>query len=114
MNHPRKRQKQNTKILKLYRFLYLCQRTHQKKKKKKGESKVPPVEVKQGRETNRFQRVRAEEIEFTDNRLADNSFATKGETWGNKASKDLIAVRGDRFRHEKTKKKAWVIQRYRN
>jgi len=37
--------------------------------------------------------------------LADNSFFAKGETWGAKAQSVLGKVKGDRFRHEKTKKK---------
>jgi len=53
-----------------------------------------------------FRRVKAEEIEV-DPRLADNRFESKNgfDTWGAKASKDLIVTRGKGFRHEKTKKK---------
>merc|ERR1711953_866523 len=40
-------------------------------------------------------------------KLNDNSFESKAgfDTWGAKASKDLIVTRGKSFRHEKTKKK---------
>ncbi|KAJ4462268.1 putative nucleolar and coiled-body phosphoprotein 1 [Paratrimastix pyriformis] len=53
-----------------------------------------------------FQRVRPEEVEFLDTRLMDNRFEAKnGDSWGARASSDLIKVRGKGFRHEKTKKK---------
>jgi len=51
-----------------------------------------------------------DEIKFSDRRLADNSFQGKGETWGMKAQRDLGKVTGDRFRHEKTKKKRGTYQ----
>merc|ERR1712032_985641 len=46
------------------------------------------------------------EIEVKE-KLNDNSFESKAgfDTWGAKASKDLIVTRGKSFRHEKTKKK---------
>jgi len=38
--------------------------------------------------------------------LANNSYLAKGgDTWGVKAQEDLGKVKGDRFKHEKTKKK---------
>jgi hypothetical protein len=45
-----------------------------------------------------------------DERLKSNSYEDKvryspGEDWGLKAAKDLTGVTGDRFKHEKTKKK---------
>jgi len=45
-----------------------------------------------------------------DPRLQTNSYEDKvrfspGESWGLKAARDLSAVSGDRFKHEKTKKK---------
>ncbi|KAI7902593.1 SRP40, C-terminal domain-containing protein [Cokeromyces recurvatus] len=56
-----------------------------------------------------FQRVKPEEVEFLDDRLKDNSYEAKGgsdvNSYGWKASQDLIKVRGDRFRAEKNKKK---------
>ena len=67
-----------------------------KQKDKKGKSPVP----------ERFQRVKAEEVEFLDPRLVDYSHESKGDDdWGNKANQILSAVRGKDFRHEKTKKK---------
>jgi hypothetical protein len=55
-----------------------------------------------------FKRVRAEEVEFLDNRLRDNSFMGKsggGDTYGMKAHQDLIVTRGKGFTKEKNKKK---------
>merc|ERR1712179_577787 len=51
-----------------------------------------------------FRRVVAEEIEV-DPRLADNSANSSFDTWGAKATQDLIVTKGKSFRHEKTKKK---------
>jgi len=55
-----------------------------------------------------FQRIKAEEITFADNRLKDNTFAARGagsNDYGERASRDLIVTRGDGFRKEKNKKK---------
>jgi len=53
-----------------------------------------------------FQRVKAEEVDFLDHRLKNNSYNSKqGDSWGEQASADLIVVRGKDFRHAKTKKK---------
>ncbi|KAL0084862.1 SRP40, C-terminal domain-containing protein, partial [Phycomyces blakesleeanus] len=56
-----------------------------------------------------FQRVKPEEVEFTDDRLKDNSYVGKGGSdemsYGWKAHVDLIKTRGDKFRAEKNKKK---------
>lgn len=56
-----------------------------------------------------FQRVKPEEVEFLDERLKDNTYDGKGgsgvNSYGWKASQDLIKVRGDKFRAEKNKKK---------
>ncbi|KAI8382286.1 SRP40, C-terminal domain-containing protein [Blakeslea trispora] len=56
-----------------------------------------------------FQRVKPEEVEFYDERLKDNTYEAKGgsdiNSYGFKASQDLIKVRGDKFRAEKNKKK---------
>jgi len=65
---------------------------------------------KQGpRRTNtRFQRVKASEVTFADERLKNNAFNAKGGTegdYGAKASADLIVTRGAGFRKEKNKKK---------
>merc|ERR1712013_914536 len=51
-----------------------------------------------------FRRVVTEEIEV-DPRLADNSANSSFDTWGAKATQDLIVTKGKSFRHEKTKKK---------
>jgi len=51
-----------------------------------------------------FRRVRAEEIEIKHDALKDNSYKSF-DTWGAKASKDLIVTKGKGFRSEKTKKK---------
>ncbi|CAI0555895.1 unnamed protein product, partial [Linum tenue] len=56
----------------------------------------------------RFQRVKAEEVVFSDERLKDNSYWAKdgAETgYGAKAQEVLGQVKGRGFRHEKTKKK---------
>ncbi|KAG2299529.1 hypothetical protein Bca52824_036001 [Brassica carinata] len=55
-----------------------------------------------------FQRVKVEEIVFTDDRLKDNSYWAKDGAdsgYGAKAQEVLGQVRGKGFRHEKTKKK---------
>jgi hypothetical protein len=57
----------------------------------------------------RFQRIDPNTIAIGHDRLKDNSYfahaEATGESWGLKAAQDLIQVQGDRFRHEKTKKK---------
>ncbi|KAJ0031909.1 hypothetical protein Pint_13975 [Pistacia integerrima] len=55
-----------------------------------------------------FQRVKVDEVEFTDERLKDNSYWAKDGAdsgYGAKAQEVLGQVRGRDFRHEKTKKK---------
>ncbi|XP_008223859.1 PREDICTED: lisH domain-containing protein C1711.05 isoform X2 [Prunus mume] len=55
-----------------------------------------------------FQRVKAEEVEFVDEKLRDNSYWAKDGAeigYGAKAQEVLGQVRGRDFRHEKTKKK---------
>ncbi|ONI27184.1 hypothetical protein PRUPE_1G073000 [Prunus persica] len=55
-----------------------------------------------------FQRVKAEEVEFIDEKLRDNSYWAKDGAeigYGAKAQEVLGQVRGRDFRHEKTKKK---------
>ncbi|KFK27257.1 hypothetical protein AALP_AA8G358400 [Arabis alpina] len=55
-----------------------------------------------------FQRVNADEVVFTDDRLKDNSYWAKDGAdsgYGAKAQEVLGQVRGRDFRHEKTKKK---------
>jgi len=67
-----------------------------KRQKKDAKSNVP------------FKRIDETRYNNQDPELADNSYAflnKRGESWGAKAAQDLIVVKGDRFRHEKTKKK---------
>ena len=56
-----------------------------------------------------FQRVDAQAAAalIKDDRLADNTYrgACGAAGWGSKANDVLLKVKGDRFRHEKTKKK---------
>ncbi|KAJ0266904.1 Nucleolar/coiled-body phosphoprotein [Hirschfeldia incana] len=55
-----------------------------------------------------FQRVKVEDVVFTDDRLKDNSYWAKDGAdsgYGAKAQEVLGQVRGKGFRHEKTKKK---------
>ncbi|KAI9328392.1 SRP40, C-terminal domain-containing protein, partial [Obelidium mucronatum] len=54
------------------------------------------------------QRVKAEKVEFADERLKDNRFEAKGgaiSSYGMKAHQDLIVTRGKGFTAEKNKKK---------
>jgi nucleolin len=51
-----------------------------------------------------FRRVVSEEIEIPYEALRDNSYKSF-DTWGAKASQDLIVTKGKGFRSEKTKKK---------
>merc|ERR1712098_387928 len=51
-----------------------------------------------------FRRVVSEDVSV-DPRLQDNSANTSFDTWGAKATQDLIVTKGKSFRHEKTKKK---------
>ena len=51
-----------------------------------------------------FRRVQSENVHIKNPALRDNSY-NSFDTWGNKASKDLIVTQGKSFRHEKTKKK---------
>jgi len=56
--------------------------------------------------SGRYQRVDPTKIHFMNEKLANNSYYAKGgESWGAKAQADFSRVKGDRFRHEKTKKK---------
>ncbi|KAI8607443.1 SRP40, C-terminal domain-containing protein, partial [Chytriomyces sp. MP71] len=55
-----------------------------------------------------FQRIKAEQVEFANERLKDNRFETKGgaiSSYGMKAHQDLIVTRGKKFTAEKNKKK---------
>jgi len=53
----------------------------------------------------RFQRIDVSKTKFSNKKLADNSFASNSHQYGAKAAEDLSKVKGDRFKHEKTKKK---------
>jgi hypothetical protein len=55
-----------------------------------------------------YRRVNSNQVSYADSRLKDNSFLAKEGadfSYGYKAHKDLVHVRGKDFRHEKTKKK---------
>lgn len=52
-----------------------------------------------------FKRVREDNVQFLDDKLRDNSFYSKNDTYGGKAHNDLIVTKGKGFRKEKTKKK---------
>ncbi|KAF8517605.1 SRP40, C-terminal domain-containing protein, partial [Hysterangium stoloniferum] len=55
-----------------------------------------------------FQRIKADSVQFHDERLKDNAFVSKGGStndYGARANADLIVTRGDGFRKEKNKKK---------
>jgi len=86
-------------------------KTEEKIIKRKAEVTSSPSDHPQKKQklsaenSGRFQRINTDATNFKNDRLADNSFAGKGETWGNKAAQDLGKVKGDRFRREKTKKK---------
>ncbi|KAL9361682.1 hypothetical protein Peur_044467 [Populus x canadensis] len=70
--------------------------------KKEKNGSVEPKTVKH------FQRVKVDEVVFSDERLKDNSYWAKDgaeEGYGAKAQDVLGQVRGRDFRHEKTKKK---------
>ncbi|KAJ6742024.1 LIS1 HOMOLOGY MOTIF SRP40-RELATED [Salix viminalis] len=74
----------------------------QKSMKKEKNGSVEPKTVKH------FQRVKVEEVVFSDERLKDNSYWAKAgaeDGYGAKAQDILGQVRGRDFRHEKTKKK---------
>ncbi|KAH8117035.1 SRP40, C-terminal domain-containing protein, partial [Phellopilus nigrolimitatus] len=66
-------------------------------------------EKKQPRKSNvPFQRIKPEVVQFSDERLKDNSFAArqgKLGDYGERASADLLVTRGAGFRKEKNKKK---------
>ncbi|KAH9805649.1 LisH domain-containing protein [Citrus sinensis] len=73
-----------------------------KTRKKQANGSAEPKSVKA------FQRVKVDEVEFTDERLKDNSYWAKDGAeigYGAKAQEVLGQVRGRDFRHEKTKKK---------
>jgi hypothetical protein len=77
--------------------------------KRKISDENKPKSKRQRTQGERFQRVKAEDVEFVDERLKDNTYDAKGgsdiNSYGWKASQDLIKVRGDKFRSEKNKKK---------
>lgn len=78
------------------------EKTSSKKTKKQENGSAEPKAV------NAFRRVKAEEVEFIDERLKDNSYWAKDGAesgYGAKAQEILGQVRGRDFRHEKTKKK---------
>jgi len=55
-----------------------------------------------------FQRIKADEVSYHDERLMDNTFAGRNGSandYGTRASRDLLVTRGSGFRKEKNKKK---------
>jgi hypothetical protein len=52
-----------------------------------------------------FKRVREESVKYADDRLRDNTFFSKGDTYGVRAHQDLSVTRGKGFRKAMTKKK---------
>jgi len=64
---------------------------------------------KEARKTNTpFQRIKADDVVYADERLKNNRFEAKGGVdgdYGEKANADLIVTRGAGFRKEKNKKK---------
>ncbi|KAI4379674.1 hypothetical protein MLD38_005940 [Melastoma candidum] len=78
------------------------EKSAKQKSKKQQNGSAEPTSMKA------FQRVKVEEVVFSDERLKDNSYWAKdgAETgYGAKAQEVLGQVRGRDFRHEKTKKK---------
>ncbi|CAN6552058.1 unnamed protein product [Malus baccata var. baccata] len=79
-----------------------AEKSSKKKSKKQLNGSAEPKAV------NAFQRVKADEVEFVDEKLRDNSYWAKDGAeigYGAKAQEILGQVRGRDFRHEKTKKK---------
>ncbi|KAH9945807.1 SRP40, C-terminal domain-containing protein, partial [Epithele typhae] len=55
-----------------------------------------------------FQRIKVDQIAYSDERLMNNAFESRGaavDDYGARASRDLIVTRGAAFRKEKNKKK---------
>lgn len=78
------------------------EKAHKQDKTKEHNGSAEPTSVKA------FQRVKADEVKFIDDRLKDNSYWAKDGAdsgYGAKAQGILGQVRGRDFRHEKTKKK---------
>ncbi|XP_068334031.1 uncharacterized protein [Pyrus communis] len=79
-----------------------AEKSSKKKSKKQLNGSAEPKTV------NAFHRVKADEVEFVDEKLQDNSYWAKDGAeigYGAKAQEILGQVRGRDFRHEKTKKK---------
>ncbi|KAJ6673155.1 LIS1 HOMOLOGY MOTIF SRP40-RELATED [Salix viminalis] len=81
---------------------------------KNGAKSTPQKSIKENncsvepKTVKHFQRVKVEEVVFSDERLKDNSYWAKDgaeDGYGAKAQEVLGQVRGRGFRHEKTKKK---------
>ena len=69
-----------------------------------GNEEVADSNKKTPKTNTPFRRVQSENVHIKNPALRDNSF-NEFDTWGSKASKDLIVTQGKSFRHEKTKKK---------
>ena len=52
-----------------------------------------------------FKRVKEEHVDYEDDRLRDNTFHSKRDSYGSKSYEDLRVTRGKGFRKQKTKKK---------
>ncbi|CAN1231676.1 Nucleolar and coiled-body phosphoprotein 1 [Linum grandiflorum] len=79
-----------------------------KEQKAKKSSKKQQNGPSEPTTAQRFQRVKADEVVFSDERLKDNSYWAKDGAeigYGAKAQEVLGQVKGKGFRHEKTKKK---------
>jgi hypothetical protein len=75
------------------------------KRKIEEENKSPASDNKKPRQAGtRFQRVDPTKTQFSNKKLADNSYKANAHLYGKKAAETLGKVKGDRFRHEKTKK----------
>ncbi|OLL22442.1 LisH domain-containing protein [Neolecta irregularis DAH-3] len=77
-------------------------------KKQGSQSTLPstlPTPIEDGRLNVPFSRVKKDEITFADESLRDNRFKAPEDSYGAKASRDLIVTRGKGFRTEKGKKK---------
>lgn len=83
-------------------------KTNGEKSKKQETAKKQNNGSAEPKSVNRFQRVKVDEVVFSDERLQDNSYWAKDGSesgYGAKAETVLGQVRGRDFRHEKTKKK---------
>lgn len=57
------------------------------------------------RESTPFKRIKESRVSYEDEKLRDNTFHSKRDTYGQKSWEDLRVTRGKGFRKQKTKKK---------